>query len=96
MYGTVMVGRLRGSREDAIQALKDWAEERSPAGFSGSDLLFGEDGRSLVSVVRFATREDYWRLADDPGQDAWWRTRMMPLLDGEPQWYDGEWVAGPL
>jgi hypothetical protein len=44
--------------------------------------------------VRFNSKAEYEALADDPRQDEWWRTQMMPLLDGEPEWVDGEWRDG--
>jgi hypothetical protein len=42
--------------------------------------------------VTFETKEKYLALAEDPGQDDWWQSTMAPLLDGAPQWIDGEWA----
>lgn len=97
MYGTVMVGTLRGSREEAEKALAGWLEERAPyvEGYVDAGLLFGDDGTTVVNWVQFASREAYVKLADDPAQDEWWQKVFSPLLDGEPRWIDGDWSALP-
>jgi len=92
MYGTVMVGRLRGSIDDLLRVNEEWLDRRVP-GFVKEETLLGDDGRSVISVVFFESREDYQRLAADPAQDVFWRERLAPLLDGEPQWHDGTWQA---
>jgi hypothetical protein len=97
MYGTVMMGTLRGSRADVDAALADWLATRAPQvrGFVDAGLMVGDDGVTVVNWVRFASREDYAALSEDPAQDEWYRTRLAPLLDGEPRWTDGEWLAAP-
>jgi hypothetical protein len=90
MYGTVMVGRLRGTLEEVQKVNDEWLDLRVP-GFVREETLLGDDGRTVISVVFFESREAYERLANDPRQDEFWRTRMLPLLDGEPQWFDGTW-----
>ena len=95
MYGTVMIGTLKTSREEAEKVMQAWLDERSGqvAGFVAAGLLFGDDGTSVVNYAQFESRAAYAKLADDPAQDEWWRTRMAPLLDGEPQWIDGDWIT---
>jgi hypothetical protein len=61
------------------------------------ETIVGDDGQTLISVVFFESKDAYQRLASDPAQDVFWRERLAPLLDGEPQWfYDGEpqWFYG--
>jgi len=91
MYGTVMTAKLKGSLEDLRLISKEWEAAHPVAGYVGQDILVGDDGETVVSVVRFESKALYQQLADDPAQDEWWRARMMPLLDGEPQWIDGTW-----
>ena len=43
-------------------------------------------------ATRFASKQDYWALADNPDQDEWYRTSLAPLLDGDPTWIDGDWT----
>jgi len=92
-YGTIMIGKLKtpGSGQLLVDAAKKW-EERNVDGFQGSYSLLSDDGTMVVSCITFASKEKYLALADDPGQDDWWQSTMAPLLDGDPQWIDGEWA----
>lgn len=93
MYGTVMIGKLKGSFEDIDRVVRDWNIDRKVPGFVRSEVILGDDGTTVVNCVWFESREHYMQLADDPEQDKWWREKMAPLLDGEPQWVDGTWQA---
>jgi antibiotic biosynthesis monooxygenase (ABM) superfamily enzyme len=93
MYGTVMVGKLKGSAEDLRMAAKEWQAERNVPGFVSSEALIGDDGTTIINVVKFTDKAAYVALADDPAQDEWWTTKMRPLLAEDPQWYDGEWES---
>jgi hypothetical protein len=42
--------------------------------------------------VVFQSKEEYLGLAVHPDQDAWWQTRMAPLIEGDPKWVDGVWA----
>jgi hypothetical protein len=94
MYGTVMIGKLTGSIEDLRQASKEWETEGAAPGYLGEDILVGDDGETIVVAVRFASKEAYQTLADDPKQDEWWSTTMQPLLGPDVTWIDGEWELG--
>ena len=94
MYGTVMIGTLKGSLEDLRQVTKAWEAEANAPGYVGEDVLVGDDGSTVVACVRFESKERYLALADNPGQDEWWQTKMQPLFDGEVRWIDGEWELG--
>jgi hypothetical protein len=93
MYGTVMIAKLNGSLEDLRQIGKEWEAEHPVKGYVGQDIMLGDDGETVVSVVRFTSKTEYQALADDPTQDEWWRTKMEPLLS-DVQWIDGEWELG--
>jgi hypothetical protein len=93
-YGTVMIGKLasNASPDQWQQAMADWERDRAADGFHASYTLAGDDGRTIVSCVIFESKEKYVAVADDPEQDAWYRARVAPLLDGDPQWIDGAWI----
>jgi antibiotic biosynthesis monooxygenase (ABM) superfamily enzyme len=93
MYGTVMIGTLKGTAEDLRLAAKEWQAERNVPGFVSSEALVSDDGTTIVNVVKFTDKAAYMALADDPAQDEWWTTKMRPLLAADPQWYDGEWES---
>jgi antibiotic biosynthesis monooxygenase (ABM) superfamily enzyme len=93
MYGTVMIGKLAGSVEDLRLAGKEWEAERQVPGFVSSEALVGDDGVTVINVVKFTDKAAYMALADDPAQDEWWTTKMRPLLAEDPQWFDGHWES---
>ena len=68
----------------------EWRQARPSIGFVDEVALFSDDGRMVVAV-RFESKEAYKALADDPSQNEWWTTVMTPMLDGEPEWIDGDW-----
>jgi len=92
-YGTIMIGKLKtpGSGHALVDAAKKW-EERNVDGFQGSYSLLSDDGLMVVSCITFESKEKYLALADNPGQDEWWQSTMAPLLEGAPQWIDGQWA----
>ena len=93
-YGTIMIGRLKtpGTGQAVVDAGRRWERERKVDGFGRTYSLIGDDGATVVACVVFESKEKYLALADDPEQDAWWRSTMGPLLEGDPQWIDGTWA----
>ena len=89
-YGTVMTATLTGSLDAVIDATREWAEQRDVAGFLADEILVSDDGRTIVTPVFFASKDEYAKLADDPMQDQWWSTRMAPHL-ADVTWVDGTW-----
>ena len=89
-YGSVMTATLTGSLDQVRRAVVDWVEHRAAAGFLAEEVLLADDGTTVVVPVFFASRQDYERLADDPGQDAWWQEKMAPHLT-DVRWTDGTW-----
>jgi hypothetical protein len=49
-----------------------WATERAPnvPGFKDQWVMFADDGRTVVLPVRFTSKEDYLRMAEDRDQHA--------------------------
>jgi len=91
MYGTVMIAKINGTVDEMQARAERWAKERGNAGgYVDQRVLIAGDGR-IVLAVRFESKAQYEALADDPEQDKWWQTEMVPLLNGEPEWIDGEW-----
>ena len=95
MYGTTMIGTLAdGVTADQVRnELKAWESARKVEGYMSSHVLLGDDGKTIVNVAVFESKEAYFALADDPEQSKWWEEHYAPLLDGEPQWIDGAWVS---
>ncbi|HET6910020.1 MAG TPA: hypothetical protein VFH54_11825 [Mycobacteriales bacterium] len=95
MYGTTMIGTLADgvSAGDVQRELERWEKERNVPGFRSSHVMVTDDGKTVVQVAVFDTKESYLKLADDPVQDEWWQKHYAPMLAGEPQWIDGEWVG---
>lgn len=91
MYGTVMIANIKGSVDEMQARAERWAKERgNAAGYVDQRVLIAGDGR-IVVAIRFDSKAQYEALADDPEQDKWWQTEMVPLLNGDPEWIDGEW-----
>ena len=89
-----MIGKLAdGVTAEQIHAeLKAWEAERTVPGYLSSHVMISDDGRTVINVAVFDTKENYMALADDPVQDEWWQKHYAPMLDGDPQWIDGIWV----
>lgn len=95
MYGTTMIGKLAdGVSVEKVRAeIQAWEKERHPAGYQSSHVLVTDDGRTIVNVAVFDTKESYAALAGDPAQDEWWQQHYAPLLADEPRWIDGDWIS---
>ena len=92
-YGTVMIGRLAVPFAEMEQAVRAWVVDRQVPGFRHEDLMLCDDGVTVVMAVHFDSAEQYRALADDPAQAEWFETVARPMIDGEPQWLDGDWRA---
>lgn len=87
-----MTGRLRGSVDDMLVLMKEWESEGSAPGFVDTQILFADDGHTVVQTVRFTDKAAYDALSNDPAQATWWEDKAAPLFDGEPTWTDGTWL----
>ncbi len=93
MYGTVMIGRLAPgtSPTEFTEKLQAYSNRERSDGFVDANILVTDDGTQVVIATRFATREQYWALADTTDQDDWYQSTLAPMLDGDPTWIDGTW-----
>jgi hypothetical protein len=93
MYGTVMIGRLAAgtSPDEFTKKLRAYSNRDRSDGFVDASILITDDGTQVVVATRFASKEQYWALADTSEQDDWYQSTLAPMLDGDPTWIDGSW-----
>jgi antibiotic biosynthesis monooxygenase (ABM) superfamily enzyme len=97
MYGTVARLRVKPGREAELLAVAREEERLHIPGFMGEFVYHLDQGANeYMLVVLFADKESYFANADTEEQDARYH-RMLEILDGEPEWHDGEivqtWVS---
>jgi len=98
MYGTIGRFRIKAGMESQFRQL---IEGQAPAFESGQvpgfvvsySYRMDADPNDYYLAVVFESRETYWANAQSPEQDARYR-QWLPLLEGEPEWHDGEIVGG--
>jgi len=94
VFGTL--GRMKvkpGKLEDLKAHLND-PQAAAQRGYRGSFVLVAEEGDEVVVAVMFADKDSYFEMVHDPRTDENYQ-RLLMLIDGEPSWTDGEWIAGP-
>ena len=96
MFGTITRMRPQAGRQaDVIRLFEEWGRERGPrvpgamAGYLMRPLNRPDE---LIAVPIFADRATYEANANDPQQDAWYRS-LRELLEEDPIWEDGEYVV---
>lgn len=96
MYGTVARFRIKpGAEEQFTQLTRGYEEMKIPGYIATYVYRMDADSRNCYMAVLFASKAAYDANADSPEQDARYR-QMVALLDGEPEWHDGEVIyAGP-
>ena len=99
MYGTIFRLNVRRGQESKVADLfQEWERERKPnvKGAVGG-LLLNPDAKSgeLIGVAVFEDKASYLANGDDPEQHQWY-LRLRELLEADPQWEDGEYVAGDI
>ena len=99
MYGTIFRMQVkRGQEQQVAQVFKDWERERKPkvkGAVSGFLLKPDNSPGVMIGVAVFADKASYMANADDPEQNLWYQ-RLRPLLQADPEWEDGEYLAGGL
>lgn len=93
MYGTI--GRMTpkpGKREELVTLLSTPPTGAAAAGFVGAHLLKADEGGEVVVAVMYEDKDAYFAMVHDPATDENFG-RIMELLQGEPTWTDGEWIA---
>lgn len=92
MYGTVARIRVKPGKETAFLAMGSEEEDIHIPGFVGQFVYRLDGGQNeYMLVVLFADKESYFENADSPEQEARYH-QMVELLEGEPEWHDGEIV----
>ena len=91
MYGTIAKVCVKPGK---IEELKQWTErfESPPGGVAISAYQMDADPSELYIAVLFESREAYVANAESPEQHEQY-LQMLQLLEGEPEWHDGEIVS---
>jgi antibiotic biosynthesis monooxygenase (ABM) superfamily enzyme len=93
MYGTVARMRAKPGAEARLDALMRDYESLHVPGYRATYVYrLDADPREAYIVVIFDSKETYDANADSPEQDKRFR-EMLDLLEGEPEWHDGEITA---
>jgi antibiotic biosynthesis monooxygenase (ABM) superfamily enzyme len=84
--------RLKAGSESRMQELmKTYEDLDVPGHISSTVYRMDNDPNEVYLTVLFDDRATYHANAQSPEQDARYR-EMLELLDGEPEWHDGEVV----
>jgi heme-degrading monooxygenase HmoA len=93
MYGTVARMRVKVGSEDQFMTLMSQYSRLKVPGYQGTFAYrMDANPREVFLAVVFESKDAYDRNADSPEQDARFR-EMVALLDGDPEWHDGEIMA---
>ena len=99
MYGTIFRFKVKPGEEDGVaEVFEEWARERKSLveGAIGGLLLKPDNWEGeFKGVALFKDKETYVANAQDPAQDKWYR-KLRDLLEDDPVWEDGEYVAGAI
>ncbi len=95
MYGTVALCHVRPDNIAKLQAMAAAEDYLNIDGYLGTDLLVVDNHPDTVlMVVRFRDQAAYRANGDSPDQDARYQD-FRALMEDDPVWYDGDWVAVP-
>jgi len=93
VYGTI--GRMTpkaGKREELVALLSVPPSGAAASGFRSAYLMKADEGDEVVIAVMYEDQAAYVAMVHDPATDANFG-KIMELLEGEPTWTDGEWIA---
>ncbi|MSQ61586.1 MAG: hypothetical protein EXR43_03270 [Dehalococcoidia bacterium] len=94
MYGTVARLRLKPGVASEFSAVLDRINQRhSPGAVESYVYQMDRDPNELMLGVLFESKEAYFANANSPDQNAEYQ-RMRAMLAAEPEWNDGEIIAG--
>ena len=97
MYGSIFRMKVKGGQEQrVVEVFSQWEQERKPKVKGAiAGLLLRPDSKpgELIGVAVFEDKPSYRANADDPEQDKWFR-KLLENLEEDPEWEDGEYVAG--
>lgn len=90
MYGTIARMRLKPGTDGQMRELMQEYETLDVPGYVRSTVYqMDTDSNEYYLTVAFEDRDSYRANAESPEQDARYR-KMASLLDGDPEWHDGE------
>ena len=93
MYGTIGRMKPKPGQRDALLSLMNAAPSGAAAqGYRASYVLKADEGDEVVVVVIYEDQPAYSAMVHDPATDANFG-KIMELLQEEPAWTDGEWLA---
>ncbi len=99
MYGTIFRMNVKpGQEQRLVEVFKEWERERKPKVQGAvAGLLLKPDNQpgEFIGVAIFKDKAAYIANANDPEQDKWY-LKLRDLLQDDPTWEDGEYVAGAI
>ncbi|MBI2165641.1 MAG: hypothetical protein HYU29_04490 [Chloroflexi bacterium] len=97
MYGTIFRMKVKPGQEAKVAELFNaWTKERGPkvkGSVAGYVLKPDKRPGELIGMAVFKDKATYKANAADPAQDKWFR-QVRALLQADPEWEDGEYLAG--
>lgn len=94
MYGTVARLRVKPGAESQLQQqMKDFEAVKVPGFVTTYVYRMDADPNDYYMAVIFDSKDAYEANAKSPEQDVRYR-EMLKSLQGEPEWHDGEIIAG--
>ena len=96
MYGTIARFRVKQGAEAQLVQIQHEFEALNVPGYVRSSVyrMDADPGQYYLTVV-FDSKESYRANAESPEQDARYR-KILALMEGEPEWHDGEIIyVGP-
>lgn len=93
MYGSISRWRVKDGRQAELEKLADEMMRDRPSGAVAVYIYKTDaDPREYWVAGIFASREAYTSNSATPEQDARFR-QLRSLMDGDPEWHDGEIVV---
>ena len=99
MYGTIFRMKVKSGQEQrVIEIFRDWERDQQPVvkGALGGVLMKPDSSSGeFIGVAIFQDKQSYVANADNPAQREWFG-KLRDVLEADPEWEDGEYVAGSL
>jgi heme-degrading monooxygenase HmoA len=93
MYGTIARLKVKPGKEAELRARQDkFNDLKIPGAIETHVYRMDADPNELYLVVVFDSKESYLANAQSPGQHERYLD-LLTLLDGEPEWHDGEIIS---
>ncbi len=96
MYGTIGRFRIKAGMEAQFRQLMEeqahaFENGQIPGFLASYGYRMDADPNDYYLAVVFESPETYWANGQSPEMDARYH-QWLPLLEGEPEWHDGEIV----